>query len=424
MKDRTYICIDLKSFYASVECVERGLDPMTTNLVVADPERSDKTICLAVSPSMKALGVRNRCRVFEIPSHIKYLMAPPRMQKYIDYAAEIYGVYLKYIAAEDIYVYSIDEVFMDVSDYLERYGMTAKEMAVFLMEKVKTEVGVRATAGIGSNMYLCKIALDITAKHAPDFIGVLDEESFKEKLWDHTPLSDFWRIGKGIETRLHRLGLYTMRQIAHTPEDILYNEFGIDAEIMIDHAWGRECVTISDIQHYKPKGESLNSGQVLMRDYSFHEAEIVLKEMADEVALMLTRRRQRASSFSLTVGYAKKDGGTMASGSAATSSPTQSDAGLRRVYLDIFSRITDREKSIRRFYLTASSLEDESEERQLDLFEDTGENEKKSRIQQAVLSIKDLYGKNSIVKGMDYEECATGRERNLQIGGHRSGKEE
>ena len=236
MKDRTYICIDLKSFYASVECVERGLDPMTTNLVVADPERSDKTICLAVSPSMKALGVKNRCRVFEIPPHIKYLMAPPRMQKYIDYAASIYGVYLDYIAPEDIYVYSIDEAFMDVTDYLERYSRTAKEMAVFLMEEVRRRVGVRATAGVGSNMYLCKIALDITAKHAPDFIGILDEESFKEKLWDHTPLTDFWRIGRGLETRLHRLGLYTMRQIAHTPEDILYKEFGIDAEIMIDHA--------------------------------------------------------------------------------------------------------------------------------------------------------------------------------------------
>ncbi len=424
MKDRTYICIDLKSFYASVECVERGLDPMTTNLVVADPERSDKTICLAVSPSMKALGVRNRCRVFEIPSHIKYLMAPPRMQKYIDYAADIYGVYLNYIAPDDIYVYSIDEVFMDVSDYLERYSMSAKEMAVFLMEKVKTEVGVRATAGIGSNMYLCKIALDITAKHAPDFIGVLDEESFKEKLWDHTPLSDFWRIGRGIETRLHRLGLYTMRQIAHTPEEILYNEFGIDAEIMIDHAWGRECVTIGDIKRYRPKGESLNSGQVLMRDYSFREAQIVLKEMADEIALMLTRRCKTASSFSLAVGYAKKDGGTMAASSASSSFPTQSDAVIREVYLSIFSRIADPGKAVRRFYLTASSLEDEKTERQLDLFEDTGENEKKNRIQQAVLGIKDLYGKNSIVKGMDYEECATGRERNLQIGGHRSGKEE
>ena len=422
MKDRTYICIDLKSFYASVECVERGLDPMTTNLVVADPERSDKTICLAVSPSMKALGVHNRCRVFEIPSHIEYLMAPPRMQKYIDYAAEIYGVYLRYLSPDDIYVYSIDEAFMDVTDYLPKYKKTAKEMAVFLMEEVKKEVGVRATAGIGSNMYLCKIALDITAKHAPDFIGILDEESFKEKLWDYTPLSDFWRIGRALENRLHRLGLYTMRQIAHCPEDILYREFGIDAEIMIDHAWGRECVTIADIQRYKPKGSSINAGQVLMRDYAAGEAETVVKEMADEVALMLTKRGESASVFSLAVGYAKRDGGTVVSSSGTYPSPTRSDSVIRRILCEIYSRIVDREKLIRRFYVSASSLT-KDEARQLDLFEDTGDEERKNRIQKAVLDIKGLYGKNSIVKGMDYEEGATARERNMQIGGHKSGTE-
>lgn len=422
MTDKVYLCIDLKSFYASVECVERGLDPMTTNLVVADPERSDKTICLAVSPSMKALGVKNRCRVFEIPNNIKYLMAPPRMQKYIDYAAEIYGVYLKYLAPEDIYVYSIDEVFMDITLYLERYNMTAREMAVFLMNEVKREVGVRATAGIGSNLYLCKIALDITAKHSPDFIGELDEESFREKLWDHTPLSDFWRIGHGIEERLHRMGLYTMRQIAFCPEDILYNKFGVDAEIMIDHAWGRESVTIEDIQKYKPKGASITSGQVLMRDYSFLEAELVLKEMSDEIAMTLSSKHKRASSFGLAVGYSSCDGGAMSNGSGSISSATQSDSTIRRVYLDIFSRIADRTKLIRRFYLTASSLEDDREERQLDLFLDTEEEDRKNRIQQAVLSIKDLYGKNSIVKGMDYMEGATTMERNMQIGGHKRGE--
>lgn len=421
MPDKTYLCIDLKSFYASVECVERGLDPMKTNLVVADPERSDKTICLAVSPTMKALGVKNRCRVFEIPSHIKYIMAPPRMQKYIDYAAAIYGVYLKYLAPEDIYVYSIDEVFMDITQYLERYNMTARDMAVFLMDKVNEEVGVRATAGIGSNMYLCKIALDITAKHSPDFIGILDEESFKDKLWDHTPLSDFWRIGRGIETRLNRLGLYTMRQIAHAPEDILYKEFGVDAEIMIDHAWGRESVTIGDIQKYKPKGESINSGQVLMRDYSIEEARLVLKEMADDIALMLSRRKEKASSFSLSIGYSSRDGGGMSNGSGRIESATQSDTTIRNVYMDIFSRIVDKTRLIRRFYLTASSLEKEDEARQLDLFEDTGDEDRKKRIQKAVLSIKDTYGKNSILKGMDYEEGATQRERNNQIGGHKSG---
>ncbi len=423
MEGRIYICIDLKSFYASVECVERGLDPMTTDLVVADPERSDKTICLAVSPSLKAKGVRNRCRVFEIPSHLKYIMAPPRMQKYIDYAASIYGVYLRYLSPDDIYVYSIDEAFLDVSGYLQKYGKTAYEMAVFLMDEVKRTVGVRAAAGIGSNLYLAKIALDITAKHSPSFIGVLDEESFRKKLWDHTPLSDFWRIGRAREERLHRLGLYTMRQIALCPEDILYREFGIDAEIMIDHAWGRETVTIADIQRYRPKGRSLNSGQVLMRDYAPDEAETVLKEMADEIALMLTERNECASVFSLAVGYAKSDGGAVVSSSCTVSTPTGNDSVIRGVLCGIFSRITDRTKHIRRFYVSASSLT-ENEVRQLDLFEDTGKEEKKKRIQKAVLDIKGLYGKNSIVKGMDYEKGATARERNMQIGGHRSGTEE
>ncbi len=422
MADRVYLCIDLKSFYASVECVERGLDPMTTNLVVADPERSDKTICLAVSPSMKALGVRNRCRVFEIPSHIKYLTAPPRMQKYIDYAAEIYGVYLRYLAPEDIYVYSIDEAFMDITLYLERYNMTPREMAVFLMEEVKRDVGVRATAGIGSNMYLCKIALDITAKHSPDFIGELDEESYREKLWDHTPLSDFWRIGHGIENRLNRMGLYSMRQIALCPEDILYDRFGVDAELLIDHAWGRESVTIRDIQKYRPKAASITSGQVLMRDYSYREAELVLKEMADEIALTLSSKHKKAAFFGLAVGYSSRDGGGMSNGSGSISSSTQADTIIRSVYRDIFIRITDRTKLIRRFYLTASSLEDENESRQLDLFLDTEEENRKNRIQKAVLSIKDLYGKNSIVKGMDYMDGATTRERNMQIGGHKRGE--
>lgn len=233
LTERQYLCIDLKSFYASVECVERGLDPMTTDLVVADPEREKGTICLAVSPSLKAKGVKNRCRVFEIPEGMKYIMAPPRMQKYIDYAAEIYGVYLEFIAPEDIHVYSIDEAFLDVTHYLWLYDMTAKELAIKIMNEVYKKVGVRATCGIGTNLYLCKIALDITAKHSPDFIGFLDEKSYRETMWNHKPLTDFWRIGNGTAERLARYGIYTMGDIAHTPEDILYKWFGIDAEILI-----------------------------------------------------------------------------------------------------------------------------------------------------------------------------------------------
>ncbi len=422
MKDRIYLCIDLKSFYASVECVERGLDPMTTNLVVADPERTDKTICLAVSPSLKALGVKNRCRLFEIPKTIKYIIATPRMQKYIDYSANIYGIYLRYLAPEDIFVYSIDEVFMDVTDYLESMNMTAKELAVFLMNKIETEIGVRATAGIGTNLYLAKIALDITAKHSPLFIGILDEESYKEKLWNHTPLTDFWRIGRGMSNRLARLGLYTMYQIAHTPEDLLYREFGIDAELLIDHAWGRESVTLKDVQAYKPKAKSISSGQVLMRDYTPEEALVVVKEMADEVTLLLTEKKMRASTFTLSIGYSKSSGGDFSNGTSSINSSTSQDSLIRRIYIDLYSQLVDREKTIRRFYPIASSLTKEEEGRQLDLFADNEKEDKKNRIQKAILELKDTYGKNIIIKGMDYEENATGRDRNKQIGGHKSGE--
>lgn len=256
-KDRTYVCIDLKSFYASVECRERGLDPMTTNLVVADPERSDKTICLAVSPAMKKLGVPGRCRVFEIPKGIEYIMAPPRMQLYIDYSAEIYAIYLKYISKEDIHVYSIDEVFMDVTDYLAMYQMSAKELSVRIMEDILEHTGITATAGIGTNLYLAKVALDITAKHVEDHIGILDEESYCKTLWNHKPLTDFWRMGKGIANRLEQSGIRTIGEIAHADEDMLYRMFGVDAELLIDHAWGRESTTMQDIKSYRPKTNSL-----------------------------------------------------------------------------------------------------------------------------------------------------------------------
>lgn len=416
--DKTYICIDLKSFYASVECVERGLDPMEAKLVVADPERSDKTICLAVSPALKKLGVKNRCRVFEIPKNIDYITAPPRMQKYIDYAAEIYGVYLKYFAPDDVYVYSIDEVFIDATLYLPKLKMTDEEAAVFLMEEVRKNVGVRATAGIGTNLYLAKIALDITAKHSPSFIGKLTEESFIETLWDHQPLSDFWRIGKGTERRLKRFGICTMRQIANAPEELLYKEFGIDAELMIDHAWGRESVTLKDIFQYKPKKNSICSGQVLMRDYSAKEGEIILKEMADDIALTLVNKSLKSSVFSLTVGYSKTSGGEYVSSSFSLYSATSDDSTIREAYLKHYSEIIDYHQKIRRMMLTASSLESNSDPAQLSLFSDE-EDKRKQKLQKAVLSIKDSFGKNAILKGMDLEEAATQKERNNQIGGHK-----
>ena len=394
---------------------------MTTDLVVADPERGDKTICLAVSPSLKKKGVKNRCRVFEIPSHIHYIKAPPRMQKYIDYAASIYGIYLRYFSFEDVYVYSIDEAFLDVTGYLARYKKTPKEMAVFLMDRIIDEVGVRATAGIGTNLYLCKIALDINAKHAPDFIGVLDEESYREKLWDHKPLSDFWRIGRGIEARLARFGIFTMRQIAHAPEDLLYKEFGIDAELLIDHAWGRESVTMRDIQAYKPKNNSICSGQVLFKDYPFDEALVVVKEMGDDIALQLSRKKKKAAGITLGVGMAGRSGGGGRHMSYSFPSPTQNDLAFRDVAARLFVSMVGKDEYVRRFMISLSGIVDDNDPVQLDLFLDNEESKKRESIQKAILSIKDTYGKNAILKGMDYEEGATQRERNVQIGGHKSG---
>ena len=394
---------------------------MTTDLVVADPERGDKTICLAVSPSLKKKGVKNRCRVFEIPSHIHYIKAPPRMQKYIDYAVSIYGIYLRYFSFEDVYVYSIDEAFLDVTGYLARYKKTPKEMAVFLMDRITDEVCVRATAGIGTNLYLCKIALDINAKHAPDFIGVLDEESYREKLWDHKPLSDFWRIGRGIEARLARFGIFTMRQIAHAPEDLLYKEFGIDAELLIDHAWGRESVTMRDIQAYKPKNNSICSGQVLFKDYPFDEALVVVKEMGDDIALQLSRKKKKAAGITLGVGMAGRSGGGGRHMSYSFPSPTQNDLAFRDIAARLFVSMVGKDEYVRRFMISLSGIVDDNDPVQLDLFLDNEESKKRESIQKAILSIKDTYGKNAILKGMDYEEGATQRERNVQIGGHKSG---
>ena len=301
MAERQYICIDLKSFYASVECAERGLDPMTTKLVVADLSRTEKTICLAVSPALKALGVKNRCRIFEIPDGIEYIAAIPRMQLYIDYAAEIYAIYLQYISKDDIHVYSIDEAFMDVTDYLALYKMTARELGQHIMNDIYDKLRIRATCGIGTNLFLTKIALDISAKHSPDFIGELNEESYRQTLWDHEPLTDFWMIGPGTVRRLNTIGVHTMRQIANTPEDTLYHLFGIDAELLIDHAWGREPTTIADIKNYKAHTNSISSGQVLSREYDYEEGKLIVKEMTDLLCLDLVEKHLVTSSVTLHI---------------------------------------------------------------------------------------------------------------------------
>lgn len=421
MQERIYLCIDLKSFYASVECVERGLNPLTTNLVVADPERSVKTICLAISPSMKALGIQNRCRVFQIPDGVKYIMAPPRMRLYIGYAADIYAIYLKYISKEDIHVYSIDEVFLDVTDYLPMYRIDVKELAIRIMEDIRNSTGITATAGIGTNLYLAKVALDITAKHVKDNIGYLNEELYQKTLWQHKPLTDFWRVGEGTAKRLAGFGILTMGDIAGSSEDLLYRQFGIDAELLIDHAWGRESTTMQDIKAYKPRNSSMTSGQVLSRDYDFEECRLIIKEMTDELCLEMVDKGIATDSISLMVGYSNQLEAKTASGSVTFSSAINSYRSLIAQVMKLYEQITDRNKLIRRLNLSCNRLLDEAY-MQYDLFTDPEEAERERRLQKATLEIKKKFGKNAIVRGMDLQEEGTAIMRNRQIGGHKSGE--
>lgn len=420
-KKRTYLCIDLKSFYASVECVERGLDPMTAKLVVADPERTEKTICLAITPAMKALGIHNRCRVFQIPQGVQYIMAEPRMQLYINYAAEIYAVYLRFISRDDIHVYSIDEAFLDVTDYLPLYRMTARELGKKIMAEILRETGVRATCGIGTNLYLTKIALDITAKHAPDFIGELDEETYRRTLWTHRPLTDFWRIGPGTEEKLKRYGIHTMEQIAKADEDQLYRLFGVDAELLIDHAWGREPVTIADIRAFRPETNSLTSGQVLMRDYAFEEGRLIAKEMMDLLCLDLVDRNLITGSVTLYVKYATGAAAEPAHGTASLDTETNANTVLVPAVARLYGAIVDPDIPVRKISLTCNHVVTE-ECRQYSFFEDSLQSDKVRKAQEAANSIRRKFGKNAILKGMNLEASGTTRERNRQIGGHKSGE--
>ena len=413
--NKIYLCIDLKSFYASVECVERGWDPLTARLVVADPERSEKTICLAVSPALKQMGVPNRCRVFQIPKEIPYKMAPPRMQLYIDYAAEIYGVYLKYIAKEDIQVYSIDEAFLDVTDYLHLYQMTAVELGRKIMQDILDTTKIPAACGVGTNLYLAKVALDILAKHETDRIAYLDEARYREKLWKHKPLTDFWRVGRGTVERLSNMGICTMEEIAHARESLLYKSFGIDAELLIDHAWGREPVTIADIKAYRPKNTSLSSGQVLPRDYSYEEGILVVKEMADLLCLDLVDQGLVTSHISLVIGYSNQKCFEPAKGSTTLRSATSSNRRLLSYVEQLYRRIVRPGAYIRRITLTYTGVMTEDYQ-QFDLFSDPEETEKDVKAQRAVISIKQRYGRNAILKGMNLEESATTIERNGQSG--------
>lgn len=495
---RTYIAIDLKSFFASVECVEREKDPLNTNLVVADESRTTKTICLAVSPSLKAYGLPGRARLFEVIQKVaeinkerkwrnhgkpftgescfadelqanpnlalSYITAVPRMSYYIDYSTRVFNVYLKYIAPEDIHVYSIDEVFIDATHYLKTYKMTANELARKMILDVLSETGITATAGIGTNLYLCKIAMDIVAKHIDaDKNGVriaeLDELSFRKRLWNHRPLTDFWRIGRGTAKKLEKYGILTLGELARCSlqnEKFLYKLFGVNAELLIDHAWGWEPCTIKDIKSYKPETNSLSSGQVLHTPYDFTKARIVVQEMADSIALDLVEKNVVTNQLVLSINYDAesltnpelrdkyKDEITidfygrevpkLAHGTANLSRHTSSTQQITNAILSVYDKIVNPEFLIRKITIATNNVIHENEkknltnEQQLDLFGDTNNNEqemtkaqkKEHDMQETILSIKKKFGNNAILKGLNYQEGATAKERNEQIGGHKA----
>ncbi len=417
---KTYLCIDLKTFYASVECVERGLDPFNTNLVVADKTRGKGTICLAVSPKMKMLGVKNRCRIFEIPPTINYIVAMPRMRKYIEYSANIYAIYLKYFAKEDIHVYSIDEAFMDATKYLKLYKTNPIELAKTIIKDVFKTYGITATAGVGTNMYLAKIALDITAKHNPNNIGYLDEEKYKKELWQHKPLSDFWQIGKGIERRLNKMRIFTMYDVAHAEPKKLYKEFGVNAEYLIDHSWGKESCTIADIKKYKPKTNLISNSQVLFEDYSFIKARLVLKEMVELGSLRLIENNLVTDTVGLYIGYSK-DAIKSTGGTKKIINYTNVYSELLKAFLEIYDKTTNRNVAIRRIGINFANVI-ETENVQLSLFTDQEKIDKERKLELAMCSIKNKMGKNTIIRGMNLEEGATTMVRNKLIGGHNGGE--
>lgn len=448
---KSYIAIDLKSFYASVECVERGLDPLRAKLVVADESRTDKTICLAVSPALKELGIPGRARLFEVKRKARdFIIAKPRMAYYMSYSARIYNIYLRYIAPEDIHVYSIDEVFIDATPYLKNYKMTARGLAMKLMKEVLRETGITATAGIGTNLYLAKVAMDIVAKHKkPDKdgvrIAVLDETGYRRELWDHKPLTDFWRVGRGYAKRLEEAGMYTMGDVAlcsEKDEDYLYKMFGVNAELLIDHAWGWEPCEMRDIKTFRPKTNSLSSGQVLKEPYSFKKALVVAEEMAEEVGLTLLRRRLLTNQVVLTVGYdvsnMSYEGSKMqdfygrtvpkhAHGTYNLDGYTYSSREIAEAVRRIFEKNVNPELTIRRIMINVNNVKWEEDLKkeltQTSLFDSIEKREvvaKEKRANEAILEIKKRYGKNAILKGINFEEGATGRERNAQIGGHKA----
>lgn len=418
MTNRMYLCIDLKTFYASVECQERGLDPFKTNLVVANPSRGKGAICLAITPKLKAMGIRNRCRLFEIPKQVEYQIAMPRMKLYIEYSANIYAIYLKYIAKEDIHVYSIDECFIEVTKYLKLYQMSPKQLARTIIDDVYQTTGIIATVGIGTNLYLAKIALDITAKHAPDNMGYLDEKIYQQTLWHHQPITDFWQIGSGIAKRLKKYNLYTMYDVAHFDQKLLYQEFGVTAKYLIDHAWGKEPTLIQDIKAYRPKSNSMSSSQILFEDYTYEEALLIVKEMVELKCLDLVDQHIVTNAISLTIGYSKESM-KATGGSMGIDETTNSYTILVNYFTHLFKKTTNKAALIRRVAIGFHNLKEDIYE-SYTLFSDPVALEKEKQAQQAILKIKKKYGKNAIVKGMNLQEKATTKKRNKLIGGHNS----
>ena len=414
------MCIDMKSFYASVECAERQLNPFETNLVVADVSRGKNALCLAVTPKMKALGVKNRCRLSDIPKDIPYIAAPPRMQLYIDYAADIYAIYLNYFAPDDIHVYSIDESFIDATPYLGAYRTTPQELAKLLMNEIADKLQIPSTAGIGTNLYLAKIALDITAKHAADHIGYLDEESYRRTLWEHRPLTDFWQVSAGTVGRLAHCGIRTMRDITEAPEPLLYKTFGKNAELLIDHAWGRESCRMEDIKNYRAKTHSVSFSQILPRDYSFDEARIVMQEMLLHGSHELMRRGVIAPKLWLGVGYTHRASVPVSKGSVRLVSATALNSLLQDAAMPLFDRLADKNVPIRRLALAFCDVVDEACEG-YDFFTDWASADREKARERAIMEINAKYGKNAVLRGTSYREGATLRERNEMIGGHRAG---
>ena len=416
MNNKIYLCIDLKSFYASVECVERGLDPFKINLVVADPTRGGGAITLAATPAIKKLGVPSRGRIYDIPKNIEYITAPPRMTLYMQYAATIYSIFLKFISSEDIHVYSIDESFLDITSYMSLYNTTPKQLAKMILDKIYDQTGITATVGIGTNLFLAKVALDITAKHAKDCIGYLDEDLFKQLIWHHQPITDIWMIGPGTANRLAMLGIKDLYGVAHYNEKILYKLFGINTEYLIDHAWGREPTEISDIKAYRPSSNSISNSQILFEDYNYKDAYLIMKEMVESNVLQLTEKHLVTNHISLYVGYSKNCI-KPSRGSRKITNTTNSYRILLEEFKLLYKKIVNPNYPIRQIGISFGNVKNEIYE-QFDLFVNQEDIEKEKRVQEALVHIRNKYGKNAVLKGMNFYEKATQRKRNGLVGGH------